>query len=76
MAEEKTSRHASVIIGMIPVMSGAVIFSIGMAAILEIMIVVTSSEGWSSPICRLPIKRKTKITIKYKMSVRNKRDNQ
>ena len=58
--------------GRMPGSRGMAVSSNGSVAMLEIRMVMTSSEGCSSPSCRFPIRRTEKITTKYKINARMK----
>lgn len=64
------SKQTSVRIGRIPSIRGMLVSSSGRVAMLEIRMVMTSSEGCNSPSCRFPIRRTPKITTMYKISER------
>ena len=68
--EVSTSKHISASMGKSPANMGLSVSSMVRVAILEIRMVMTSSEGCNSPICRLPISRRPNTTTRYKMKVR------
>lgn len=70
--DRMTSKHMRVKIGIMPRIRGTSLFSIGRVAMLEIKMVMTSSEGCNWPSWRFPIMRIPKMTTMYKMSVLKK----
>lgn len=57
-------------IGSSPAKSGVPVSCIGTAARFAISIVTTNSIGSISPSCRLPMSRTTRISARYKTTVR------
>ena len=66
-ADTITSRQTSVNIGTIPSIIGTEESSTGIAAMLDMSIVTTSSDGWSSPNWRFPISLSENVIIMYNM---------
>lgn len=55
MLEMNSSKPTSTTMGTTPMIMGMELSSMGREAMLEMRMVMTSSEGWSSPSCRLPM---------------------
>ena len=68
--EVSTSKHMSAKMGRSPANMGLSVSSMVRVAILEMRMVMTSSEGCSSPIWRLPIRRMPNTTTRYRIIVR------